>query len=56
MDFGTLVIAVKVLQQHLDDQPIIPGKEPDTKPADKCPYGFTFDKELGKCVKARLGF
>ena len=56
MDFGTLVIAVQVLRKHLDDQPIIPGKEPDTKPADRCPYGFTWDKEKQACVKARLGF
>ena len=56
MDFGMLVIAVKVLQQHLEDQPIIPGKEPDTKPADRCPYGFTWDKEKQACVKGRLGF
>jgi len=43
-----LVIAVKVLQKHLDDQP--------KDEADKCPYGFTWDKEKQACVKARLGF
>jgi len=55
MDFGMLVIAVQVLQKHLDDQPIIPGKEPDTKPADRCPYGFEYDRDKQACVRARLG-
>ena len=51
MDFGMLVIAVKVLQQHLDNS------DPETaiKPADKCPYGFEFDRDKQACVRARLG-
>jgi len=50
IDIALLFIANEFLTEEL-------GKSPpkDTEP-DKCPYGFTFDKELGKCVKARLGF
>jgi len=51
IDIALLFIANEFLTEEL-------GKSPpkDTEPKDKCPYGFTFDKELGKCVKARLGF
>jgi|29_taG_2_1085357.scaffolds.fasta_scaffold01726_2 hypothetical protein len=48
MDFAMLVIAVKVLQQHLDKNEVSNDQ--------KCPYGFTWDKEKQACVKGRIGF